>query len=167
MLPLILTPTIASTLYVLASRAMSTGLFADTSGERNEETERKPTSSTSVIDELKDMNMDQLVSVLVEKIERRSPGVIEALQDIDKEGTISEVLQIIYMNQLASAQEYLNENHQADLSRVQCLMRKILPESYYKAIVSLREQQDPKIIYNIFGGIHQHAPNATRVEQKK
>ncbi|WP_455625773.1 transcription-repair coupling factor [Parabacteroides sp.] len=68
---------------------------------------------------------------------------------------------------VTSAQAYLNENHQADLSRVQCLLCKMLPEPYRKAITDLCEDQDPSVIYNIFGGVHQHAPNATKAEQKK
>ncbi|WP_241159989.1 hypothetical protein [Parabacteroides sp. ZJ-118] len=110
--------------------------------------------------------MDQLVSILIEKIERRSPEVIKALQGIDKDAAISETLHLTYLDQIASAQTYLNENRQADLSRVQCLLRKMLPEPYHKAIADLRENQSPSIIYNIFGGVHQHAPNATKVEQK-
>ena len=167
MFPLILTPAVTSALCVLAARTVGIGPFADIYGERNEEIERKPASSSSAIEELKEMNMDQLVSVLVEKIERRSPEVIKALQGIDKEDAISKTLHLTYLDQIASAQTYLNENHQADLSRVQCLLRKMLPEPYHKAIADLRENQDPSIIYNIFGGVHQHAPNATRVEQKK
>lgn len=167
MFPLILTPAVTSALCVLAARTIGIGSFTDIPRERNEEIERKPASSFSAIEELKEMNMDQLVSVLVEKIERRSPEVIKALQGIDKEDAISEVLHVTYLDQIASAQAYLNENHQADLSRVQCLLRKMLPEPYHKAIADLRENQDPSIIYNIFGGVHQHAPNATRAEQKK
>lgn len=93
--------------------------------------------------------------------ERKTPSPSSA------DDAISETPYISYMDQIAYAQEFLNENHRADLSRVQCLLRKICPESYHKAIGSLREDQDPKIIYNIFGGVHQHAPNATKAEQKK
>ena len=166
MFPLILTPAVTSALCVLAARAVGIGPFADIYGERNEEIERKTASSSSA-KELKEMNMDQLVSVSVEKIERRSPEVIKALQGIDKEDAISKTLHLTYLDQIASAQAYLNENHQADLSRVQCLFRKMLPEPYHKAIANLRENQDPSVIYNIFGGVHQHAPNVTRAEQKK
>lgn len=84
MFPLILTPAVTSALCVLVARTVG-GPFADIYGERNEEIERKPASSSSAIEELKEMNMDQLVSVLVEKIEQRSPEVIKALQGIDKE----------------------------------------------------------------------------------
>lgn len=167
MIPLILTPAVTSALCVLAARTMGIGLFADTQGERDEETELEPASSTSAIDELKNMDMDQLVSVLVEKIGQRSPEVIKVLRGIDKEDAISETIHAIYMEQVALAQAYLNENHQADLSRVQCLLRKMLPEPYHRAIADLRENQDPSVIYNIFGGVHQHAPNATKAEQKK
>lgn len=87
MFPLILTPAVTSALCVLVARTVG-GPFADIYGGRNEEIERKPASSSSAIEELKEMNMDQLVSVLVEKIEQRSPEVIKALQGIDKEDAI-------------------------------------------------------------------------------
>lgn len=128
MFPLILTPTVTTALCVLAARTIGIGPLADIHGERNEEIERNPVSSSSAI---------------------------------------SETLHLTYLDQIASAQAYLNENHQADLSRVQCLLRKMLPDPYHKAIADLHENQDPSIIYNIFGGVHQHAPNATRAEQKK
>lgn len=66
MFPLILTPAVTSALCVLAARTVGIGPFADIYGERNEEIERKTASSSSA-KELKEMNMDQLVSVSVEK----------------------------------------------------------------------------------------------------
>ena len=33
----------------------------------------------------------------------------------------------VYQQQIDLAQEFLNENPQADVSRVQCLLRKIIP----------------------------------------
>lgn len=128
---------------------------------------RKNMSATSAMEEIKDMDMEQLVSLLVERIERRSPELVKAIQGIDKDAAISETLHLTYLEQIASAQAYLNENHQADLSRVQCLLRKMLPDTYHKAISDLREDQAPSVIYNIFGGVHQHAPNARKAEQKK
>ena len=58
----------------------------------------------------------------------------------------------VYMRQIAKAQEFLNENRNADLSRVKCLLHKMLPREYYDAIESLQEHQDPKIILQINGG---------------
>jgi hypothetical protein len=51
-----------------------------------------------------------------------------------------------YMRQIAKAQEFLNENRNADLSRVKCLLHKMLPRGYYDAIESLKEHLDPKCL---------------------
>ena len=56
------------------------------------------------------------------------------------------------MRQIAQAHVFLNENRNADLSRVKCLLHKMLPREYYDAIESLQEHQDPKIILQINGG---------------
>lgn len=70
-----------------------------------------------------------------------------------------------YLVQIAKAQEFLNENRNADISRVKCLMRKILPKEYHDVIESLKEHQNPQIIYEISGGSNIIAPNATCAEQ--
>ena len=83
------------------------------------------------------------------------------------EAEISDELHRLYLYQIAEAQVYLNENHQADLSRTQCLLRRMLPAPYHGMIDRLREHQDARVIYNIYGGVHQHVPNATHAEQRK
>lgn len=66
------------------------------------------------------------------------------------------------LNQIAAVQEFLNENAQADLSRVKCLLRKIVKE-YHDVIDKLKQRQCLQIIINIHGGQNLIAPNATEV----
>ena len=70
-----------------------------------------------------------------------------------------------YIRQIAMAQEFLNENRNADLSRVKCLLHKMLPREYYDAIEGLKEHQDPKVIFKINGGQNVIAPNACTAQQ--
>lgn len=116
-------------------------------------------------DELKSVNMDELVKELVQKIKGQSPEVVEAIENIGREETIFDATDSIYFDQIAAAQEFLNENHNADLARVQRLLQKMLPERFYGAIARLKEHQDPAVIYNIYGGQHLHAPNAREAGQ--
>lgn len=116
-------------------------------------------------DGLKNVNMDELVKKLVEEIKRRSPEVVKAIENISKEEMEAGTFDSIYIFQIAAAQEFLNENHNADLSHIQRLLQKMMPERYYSAIARLKEHQDPGIICNIYGGQHLHAPNARTVEQ--
>lgn len=70
-----------------------------------------------------------------------------------------------YLKQISLAQEFLNENRSADLSRVKCLLRKMFPREYHDIIESLKEHQDPTIIYNISGGNNIIAPKAKTAKQ--
>lgn len=117
-------------------------------------------------DVLKNVNMDELVKKLIREIKRQSPEVVKAMENIDKEEVVSGTVDSIYLHQIAVAQEFLNENHNADLSRIQRLLQKMLPKRYNCAIIQLKEHQAPATIYNIYGGQHLHAPNAKEAEQK-
>ena len=70
----------------------------------------------------------------------------------------------LYMIQ--KAQEFMNENHFADVSRVQCLLRKMMSKEYHGLIDQIKECQDPHVIFNIHGGNNLIAPNASQAEQK-
>ena len=70
-----------------------------------------------------------------------------------------------YLKQISLAQEFLNENRSADLSRVKCLLRKMFPREYHDVIENLKEHQDPTIIYNISGGNNIIAPKAKMAKQ--
>lgn len=63
-------------------------------------------------------------------------------------------------------QEFMNENHYADISRLHCLLRKMMPKEYHDLIDQIKECQDPHVIFNIHGGNNLIAPNASQAEQK-
>lgn len=67
---------------------------------------------------------------------------------------------------IRKAQEFMNENHFADVSRVQCLLRKMMSKEYHGLIDQIKECQDPHVIFNIHGGNNLIAPNASKAEQK-
>ena len=66
------------------------------------------------------------------------------------------------MYMIRQAQEFMNENHFADISRVHCLLRKMIPKEYHDLIDQIKECQDPHVIFNIHGGNNLIAPNASR-----
>ena len=67
---------------------------------------------------------------------------------------------------IRQAQEFMNENHYADISRVHCLLRKMMPKEYHDLIDQIKECQDPHVIFNINGGNNLIAPNASQADQK-
>ena len=67
---------------------------------------------------------------------------------------------------IQKAQEFMNENHFADVSRVQCLLRKMMSKEYHGLIDQIKECQDPHVIFNIHGGNNLIAPTASQAEQK-
>ena len=67
---------------------------------------------------------------------------------------------------IRKAQEFMNENHFADVSRVQCLLRKMMSKEYHGLIDQIKECQDPHVIFNIHGGNNLIAPTASQAEQK-
>ena len=96
---------------------------------------------------------------LLESVRQQSkPLTPEAIQE-------SQPLSPDYLKQISLAQEFLNENRSADLSRVKCLLRKMFPREYHDTIESLKEHQDPTIIYNISGGNNIIAPKAKTAKQ--
>lgn len=96
---------------------------------------------------------------LLESVRQQSkPLTPEAIQE-------SQPLSPDYLKQISLAQEFLNENRSADLSRVKCLLRKMFPREYHDIIESLKEHQDPTIIYNISGGNNIIAPKAKTAKQ--
>ena len=70
------------------------------------------------------------------------------------------------MYMIRKAQEFMNENHFADVSRVQCLLRKMMSKEYHGLIDQIKECQDPHVIFNIHGGNNLIAPTASQAEQK-
>lgn len=70
----------------------------------------------------------------------------------------------IFLYQIRKAQEFINENSHADISRLHCLLRKIMPQEYHRWIDEIREKQSPTI-FNIFGGTNTIASNAQLICQ--
>lgn len=70
----------------------------------------------------------------------------------------------IYLHQIQLAQEFMNENSHADISRLHCLLRKLMPQEYHKLIDEIKENQSPTV-FNVFGGMNTIAPNAKAVYQ--
>ena len=66
---------------------------------------------------------------------------------------------------IRKAQEFMNENHYADISRVHCLLRKMMPKEYHDLIDQIKECQDPHVMFNVNGGNNVIAPNASQAKQ--
>lgn len=71
----------------------------------------------------------------------------------------------IYLHMIRKAQEFMNENQHADISRLHCLLRKMMPKEYHDLIDQIKECQDPHVIFNINGGNNLIAPNASEAKQ--
>ena len=50
-----------------------------------------------------------------------------------------------YLYMIRQAQEFMNENHYADISRLHCLLRKMMPKEYHDLIGQIKECQDPHV----------------------
>lgn len=98
---------------------------------------------------------DQLLDSVRQQSKLLTPEAIQESQPLSPD----------YLKQISLAQEFLNENRSADLSRVKCLLRKMFPREYHDIIESLKEHQDPTIIYNISGGNNIIAPKAKTAKQ--
>jgi len=81
------------------------------------------------------------------------------------ENTEREISDHIYRNQLQKAAEFLKKNHHADVSRLQCLLRAMMPKEYYPLIEELTEDTSNNGLYTINGGHNIIAPNATSAVQ--
>ena len=108
---------------------------------------------------------ERLVAAVVERIKAELPTLLETLNTTSSRTIVSETYDTVYRSQIAAAQEFLNENRSADLSRVKCLLHKLLPRDYFEYIEQLREHQDPQTIINIMGGQNIVAPCARSAAQ--
>lgn len=102
----------------------------------------------------------KLVEAVLVLLRAEIPTLIETISNNPSQPVVSETCDTIYTSQIAKAQEFLNENHCADLSRVKCLLYKLLPKEYFDQIEQLREYQDSLNIFNINGGQNIIAPKA-------
>ena len=108
---------------------------------------------------------ERLVTAVVERVKAELPSLLETLNTTPSQAIVSETYDAVYRSQLAAAQAFLNENRSADLSRVKCLLHKLLPRDYFEYIEQLKEHQDPQTIINIMGGQNIVAPNAQSAKQ--
>ena len=108
---------------------------------------------------------NRVVEAVVERIKAELPTLLETLNTTPSCAIVSETYDTVYRSQIAAAQEFLNENRNADLSRVKCLLHKLIPKDYFEYIEQLREHQDPQTIINIMGGQNIVAPNAQEASQ--
>ena len=108
---------------------------------------------------------NRVVEAVVERIKAELPTLLETLNSTPSRAIVSETYDTVYRSQIAAAQEFLNENRNADLSRVKCLLHKLIPKDYFEYIEQLREHQDPQTIINIMGGQNIVAPNAQEASQ--
>lgn len=115
--------------------------------------------------ELRNVRRDKTAEKPFRRMKRQSQEAVKAKENSGREEVTLADFDYIYLHQIAVTQEFLDENHNADLSRIQCLLQKMLPEQYYDAISQLKEHCPPVVVYYISGGQHVHAPNARKAEQ--
>lgn len=108
---------------------------------------------------------DKLVEAVVERVKAELPALIETIGNTPSQAIAPKAYDAVYTSQIAKAQEFLNENRSADLSRMKCLLHKLLPKEYFDQIEQLREHQDPQCILHIHGGQNLIAPKAKLVKQ--
>lgn len=108
---------------------------------------------------------ERVIEAVVERIKADLPSLLETIDGTPSGQIVSEAYNTVYTTQIAKAQEFLNENSNADLSRVKCLLRVMLPEQYHRTIDRLKQHQDPQVIINIMGGQNIVAPNAKDICQ--
>ena len=131
--------------------------FFDFFGKKDKEEAIKEADS-SVVNE-------KVVEAVVQRVKAELPALLEAINKAPSADIISEANNTVYTNQIAKAQEFLNETPKADLSRVKCLLRTMLPERYHRVIDRLKQHQDPRVIIHVMGGQNIVAPNAKDVSQ--
>ena len=156
-------PAAACTVAALAGVGLGVLRSTDTKPEEKQDnvagtTAESPACQASGEDE-------RLVAAVVERIKAELPTLLETLNTTPSRTIVSEGYDTVYRSQIAAAQEFLNENRSADLSRVKCLLHKLLPRDYFEYIEQLREHQDPQTIINIMGGQNIVAPCARSAAQ--
>lgn len=129
----------------------------------NTPVEKKPqqTKKRKTVPEISQID-ERLIAVVVERVKSE----IDFFSKTPSAMAVTETVDSLYLGQIAKAQEFLNENAKADLSRIKCLMRTMLPVQYHTIIDKLKQHQDPQVIVNINGGQNVVAPKATKVKQK-
>jgi hypothetical protein len=159
----ILTAIIAKSIYDQLTGKKEGGLLSPTSLLDIDEDTSSPLTEKNAqqLSMVDDMTFQKLKDEVLAKL----PEVITKVLYTPSSSCFTETLDSLYLNQITSAQEFLNENPRADLSRVKCLLRKMLPKAYHEVIDKLKQHQDPKVIINIHGGHNLIAPDASEAKQ--
>ena len=108
---------------------------------------------------------EKLVEEVIKRLKSEIPSLMDDLNHSPSGKLVSQAYDSIYRTQILMAQEFLNENPNADLSRVKCLLYKLLPREYFDYIEKLRQHQSTQTIINIMGGHNVIAPNGKEVHQ--
>lgn len=149
--------------------AISAGFFPLLFGSSKAESKDKPKNKQEDIacdtNPLPSGVDEKLIEAVVGRIRSELPTLIESINNTPSQAIVSETYDAVYTSQIIKAQEFLNENHSADLSRVKCLLHRLLPREYFDQIEQLREHQNPQNIINIHGGQNIIAPKAEQAEQ--
>ena len=125
----------------------------------------KPAKSQSTVSTHPSLTQE-IYNQVVEQFKKDIPDIVSEYIQQTSTSEIIHKLDSVHLEQIALAQEFLNENSQADLSHIQCLLRKMYPKQYHDVIDALKQHQDPQVIINIHGGQNVIAPHAKDVEQK-
>lgn len=159
----ILTAVIAKSIYDQLTGKKEGGLLSPTSLLGIDEDTSSPLTEKNAqqLSMVDDMTFQKLKDEVLAKL----PEVIKKVLYTPSSSCFTETLDSLYLNQITSAQEFLNENPRADLSRVKCLLRKMLPKAYHEVIDKLKQHQDPKVIINIHGGHNLIVPDASEAKQ--
>ena len=152
-----------------AANGLKLGSFIgkiDTTDKKTEDKSEKSVVTTAESPACQTNGVDEkLVEAVVERVKAELPALLETLNSTPSRAIVSETYDTVYRFQIAAAQEFLNENRSADLSRVKCLLHKLLPKEYFEYIEQLREHQDTQTIINIMGGQNIVAPKAKSATQ--
>lgn len=159
----ILTAIIAKSIYDQLTGKKEGGLLSPTSLLGIDEDISSPLTEKNA--QQLSMVDDMTFQKLKEEVLAKLPEEITKVLHTPSSSCFTETIDSLYLNQITSAQEFLNENPRADLSRVKCLLRKMLPKAYHEVIDKLKQHQDPKVIINIHGGQNLIAPDASEAKQ--
>lgn len=149
----------------LASAVALNSSKANTKPKRKSVNAAKPAKSQSTVSTHPSLTQE-IYNQVVEQFKKDIPGIVSEYIQQTSTSEIIHKLDSVHLEQIALAQEFLNENSQADLSHIQCLLRKMYPKQYHDVIDALKQHQDPQVIINIHGGQNVIAPHAKDVEQK-
>lgn len=113
------------------------------------------------------MLIKKIVEAVMECIQAEMPKFINTLVgQLNPSVAVQKYFKMVYTEQIAYAQDYLDDNCNTDLSKLKCLLRYLMPREYYGEIDKLHERKDSETVYIINGGNNLIAPNARLAKQQ-